>query len=197
LRSWPAVRAALITLALVVGLIEGLPAGDAHLARLARVQRGMLSPFRFIGDGLHITQHWKLFPVANPDRFRMWIEARTAPDAAWQLLYRPHDDAHTWLADALEYRRMRGAWNPGTRHVRGAYPSFVTWVAGTTFVRDPRWQALRVRMEVLDIDPRRAGDPTGATGRFVFEEVRARPVTRPPRTLPPAATLPSPTEVPR
>jgi len=173
-RSWPAVRAALITLAVVVGLVEGLPAGEAGLPGIARVQRGALTPFRFIGDSLRITQHWKLFPVANPDRFRMWIEARTAANAPWQLLYRPHDDAHTWLADELEYRRMRGAWNPGTRNVRGAYPSFVTWVARTTFARALAWQAVRVRMEVLDIDPRRPGDPTGATGRFVFEEVRAR-----------------------
>jgi hypothetical protein len=178
-RSWPAVRAALVTFVLVISLVEGLPAGDAGLVRLARAQKTVLSPFRFVFDGLRITQRWKLFPVANPDRFRMWIEARTAANAPWQLLYRPHDDAHTWLADELEYRRMRGAWNPGTRNVRGAYPSFVTWVANTTFARAPAWQAVRVRMEVLDIDPRRAGDPTGATGRFGFEEIRTRPAPAP------------------
>jgi hypothetical protein len=146
------VRAALITLAMILALLDRCPAS----ARLK------------------ITQRWRLFPVANADRFRMWIEAREAPDGAWQLLYRPHDREHTWLADELEYRRLRGAWNPGTRHVRGSYPAFVTWVARTTFARAPRFTQLRVRMEVLDLDPRRAGDPTGATGRFVWTETRTR-----------------------
>ena len=162
---WPACRAALLTAVMILGLLEGCPA----------IERRVNAPLQPIGRALKITQRWRLFPVANADRFRMWIEARTGADAPWQLLYRPHDDAHTWLADELEYRRMRGAWNPGTRSLRGAYPAFVTWVARTTFARDPRWNELRVRMEVLDIDPRRAGDPTGATGRFLFEEVRARP----------------------
>jgi len=159
---------------MVIGLVEACPAGEVGWSRAARAQRAFMVPFLFVGEDFKVTQHWKLFPVANPDRFRMWIEAREGPQAPWQLLYRPHDPAHTWLADALEYRRMRGAWNPGTRNVRGSYTSFVTWVARVTFARAPRWSELRVRMEVLDIHPRAADDPTGATGRFVWEEQRSR-----------------------
>jgi hypothetical protein len=166
-RHWPAIRAAILTLVLVVGLVDGCPIDGA-------ARRAFLVPFHGLGDTLKLTQRWKLFPVANPDRFRMSIEARESPAAPWQVLYRPHDDAHAWLADELEYRRMRGAWNPGTRNVRGAYPAFVTWVARTTFARAPRWNELRVRMEVLDIDPRRTPDPTGATRRYVFEQRRTR-----------------------
>ena len=175
MQVWPACRAALLTAAIILGLLEGCPANERRLA----------TPLRPIGTALKITQRWRLFPVANADRFRMWIEARTGADAPWQLLYRPHDDAHTWLADELEYRRMRGAWNPGTRNARGAYPAFVTWVARTTFARDPRWNELRVRMEVLDLDPRRASDPMGATGRFQWEEKRRRPMGSLSRSKPP------------
>ncbi len=186
-KLWPAARAALITATIGVGLVDGCPlrgrrvpdddavtpALAAAAGSVARLQRTVMTPFRPIRDGLRFTQGWRLFPVANRDRFRMWIEAREGPVAPWELLYRPHDPVHTVLGDELEYRRVRGAWNPGTRNARGAYPHFVTWVARTMFAREPRFQEVRVRMERLAIDPR-AGT-TGATGEFIYVQSRRRP----------------------
>jgi hypothetical protein len=42
----------------------------------------------------------------------MWIEARRQGQADWQILYRVHDDEHTFMASQLFYRRLRGCWDP-------------------------------------------------------------------------------------
>ena len=168
---------------MLIGLLDGCPLRTLRVSddeggrvplgggAIARLQTQLMTPFRWIGDDLRLTQRWKLFPVANADRYRMWIEGRAGAAADWQLLYRPHDDVHTWLSDDLEYRRLRGAWNPGTRRVRGAWPYFASWVARVTFLARPELTHVRVRMEQLDLDPRREGDPTGATGTFRWEEL--------------------------
>jgi hypothetical protein len=183
-RNWPHARAALIALTVVIGMVDGCP-----LPRTDRVPPGLrhdvvnaldharyyvLKPFRPIGDGFNIRQRWKLFPVADRQRYRMWIEARGpgAGAADWRVLYRPHDDEHAFMGDALEYRRVRGSWNPGTYGPRGAYRSFVSWIAREIMRRDPHVNLVRVRMEKITIKPRGGGfEPTG---EFVFTELRTR-----------------------
>jgi hypothetical protein len=102
-------------------------------------------------------QRWSLFTTASPDRWRMWIEGRPPGRRDWEILYRPHDPAHRLLAGPLEYRRIRGAWNPGTTGVRAPYPGFVRWVARRMFSLRPDLAEVRVRMQRLHFV--RPGEP--------------------------------------
>ncbi len=178
-RHWRHARAGLILLAMVVGLIDGCPLPPARKAgamrdlveRTVALQIDVLRPFRPLEKAFKLDQRWKLFPVAERDRHRMWIE--TAGDSGdWQIVFRAHDDAHTTMGDALEYRRIRGSWNPGTRGPRGAYGAFVAWISRTLMRRDPRITRVRVRMERIHIRSRGRGYQS--SGQFDYEEVRSR-----------------------
>ncbi len=175
---WPAIRAGLIALAIVVGLLDGCPVPspserpvmEARLApelvaaidTLDGVRQTLLRPFRAIGDTARLRQRWKLFSGANRRRFRMQIEARTGPGAAWELLYRALDDEHAFLAGPIEYRRVRGAWNPHSRTgPRVGYPAFVRWVAGEVFERRPQYTEVRVRQQRIVIGRRGGYRGTG------------------------------------
>jgi hypothetical protein len=167
--------------AMLFGLVDGCPLpstarlrsgpGRDVVAWLGAAQATVLRPVQWIGQGANVRQRWKLFPVASRQRYRMWIEGRE-PDGAWMLLYRPHDPEHTSLSARLEYRRIRGLWNPGTHAPRAGYPAFATWVAGVLLARDARLHEIRVRMEKIEILPRGRG--FRGTGRFQFELVRGR-----------------------
>ena len=210
MRRLPDIRAGLILLAIVVGLLDGCPVprpGRAELdhpsnrrelerwtRRLARVgidttpdaladglvgvgrtwartQAILLWPFQPIRWVTELRQRWKLFPVADDEPLRMQIEAR-GPTGDWELLYRPLDDEHRFMAGPLEYRRVRGLWNPGTMGTRDGYRQFVEWIAAEVFRRDPTFVEVRVRMERLRA---RARDGVlEATGEFVHEKVRRR-----------------------
>lgn len=185
---WPKLRAGLITLAIVIALLDGCPMPQSAKERkvmerqlgptaaglvvdLDELRRDLLRPLRPAIDNAKLYQRWKLFAGAPKRRFRMWIDARAA-DGTWTTVYRVLDDDADLLADPLGYRRVRGAWNPRTGDgPRGSYRSFVTWVAGQVFDRDPAAVAVRVRMEKVLIGPR--GGFAG-TGEFVYEETRQR-----------------------
>jgi hypothetical protein len=131
-----------------------------------------MQPFRFIGDGLLIVQRWNLFAGAKTERYWLMIEGRAAGGGEWQVLYRPHDARHTLLASELEYRRVRGAWNPRGTSPTGGYAAFVNFVAQRIFAEKPAIEEVRVRFEAIRIRPRGAGFE--ATGTFAFEQVRTR-----------------------
>ncbi len=168
---WAAMRAGLISLVIVVGLLDGCPI-PARSERpvmkqrmspamvevvddLDRVRRTLLRPFRRIGETARLRQRWKLFAGASRHRWRMRIEARTGPTAEWQLVYRVLDDEHDLLAGPIEYRRTRGAWNPhSTQGPRAGYPTFVRWVAGEVLAREPSFMEVRVVHERIEIGPR-------------------------------------------
>lgn len=206
MRYWPEARAALVTLAIVVGLIDGCPTPPANpkaflrpaerasletwarrlgttpegladgLARAGKILSAArwyaLTPFRPLGNATVIRQRWRLFPSADPNPWRMEIEARRGPRDAWELVYRPYDREHAFLADEIEYRRLRGAWDPSTHGARRGYGPFVTWVAGRVFARWPEYQEVRVRMERLRVLP--GGRGVEGTGEFGHEVRRAR-----------------------
>jgi hypothetical protein len=178
---WPHLRAGLIGLAAVVALIDGCPAPPRDQVPAAlrsardlwgRTRQTLMVPFRPIDDLFRYRQQWKLFPVAERHQHRMWIEGRTGPADQWQLLYRPHDPEHALLASVLEYRRIRGAWNPGTHGPRAGYGPFVEWVAGELFAARPDLREIRVRMERVEVDPEE-GRVTGL-GQFDDERTRRR-----------------------
>ena len=208
-RTWARLRAGLVGLAVVVGLIDGCPVprvgrreiehplervelerwtrrlakvgihttpralGEGVIAtgrRLASVQEALLVPFRPFQRLTQLRQRWKLFPVANPDFVRMNVEAR-GPDGDWELLFRPLDPAHDFLEGPLEYRRVRGSWDPGMLGRRAGYERVVDWIAAETFVRRPDVVEVRVRMEGVRVA---RGGGYVPTGQSSDEELRRR-----------------------
>jgi hypothetical protein len=179
--AWPHVRAAIVTFLIFIGVVEGcpmpivnkVPAGWQRetFRELQAVQKAILQPFRPALAHLKVNQRWKLFPVANEGRRRLWIEARE-PNSEWVIVYRVHDDEHAFMGDALEYRRIRGAWNPGSSGPRGAYGAFVTYVAKRIFTAEPRFFEVRVRFEKIRIQQKGAGYKS--LGEFEFTEYRSR-----------------------
>jgi hypothetical protein len=177
-------------LAILIGILEGLPMPNgrertkmkerfgpgwvAVVVEIDETRGAIIEPFSPIFELAGLRQRWKLFSGASKNRFRMWIEARRDLRVdEWELLYRPLDDDHAWYADQLEYRRVRGAWNPSTSYgPRGGYGPFVTWIAGEAFARDPGYVEVRVRMEKVRIGPH--GGIT-ASGELVHPMWRRRP----------------------
>jgi hypothetical protein len=183
MRWWPNVRATLIGLAIVIGLVDGCPipsakqreqmspGANAAIDRINDVRTAILKPLRPVRRLTNVQQKWNLFRGAGRERHRMWIEAREG-QGAWELLYRAQDEEHDFMAPQLDYRRLRGAWNPrGSSGPRGAYQSFATWIAGEIFDADPRFTEARVRMEIVRIG--RSGGNT-PTGEFEYSVTRRR-----------------------
>ena len=181
---WARLRAALITLAMAVGVLSGLPVpGEKDMARLPAplrpiaaqfgpVQSFCMRPFNFIGEWLFIGQRFNLFAGAKTDRYWLMIEGRSRPDGKWKLLYRPHDPRHALFANELEYRRVRGAWNARGSSPTSGYDAFTSFVARRIFAEKRDLSEVRVRLEAIRIRPRGGGfDPTG---QFSFELVRKR-----------------------
>lgn len=164
IRWWPAARATLVTLAMVLGLVDGCPLKVAG-------KREVLEPFRVVTETAKFQQRWSMFRGAPPSRYRLLVEARAGADAPWELLFRAGDDDGP-LTDKLTYRRVRGAWNPsGSKPPRGAYPSFASWVAREIFAMDARYTEVRVHFERVLLS---RGVETG-TGELVYEQRRRRP----------------------
>lgn len=186
---WRQIRAGLIALAIVLGVLDGCPLPRTGTERkLARQRLGasladtvaeleqtrdrLLRPLRPASDLLGLRQRWKLFAGAARARYRMAIETRLQGETTWRLRYRPHDDEHDFLAAQIAYRRVRGAWNPhSTYGARGGYPIFAGWVADELFARDPFIFEVRVQMERILIGPR--GDYR-VTGELAYPIVLRR-----------------------
>lgn len=175
---WAHVRAALIALAILVGLLDGLPIPSASerptmerrlspgtvkaVDAIDRVRVKLLRPFRRVAEVTRVRQRWKLFAGASRKRYRMRIEARTGPTAEWELVYRVLDDEHDFMADAIEYRRTRGAWNPhSSRGPRGGYTSFARWISWRVLDAYPAYTEVRVQHERIYIEPRGGYRETG------------------------------------
>jgi hypothetical protein len=174
-------RAALITLAILVGLIDGCPiprpknvpeSMQPAVKEWARKRRLVMTPFKPLGELLRLRQTWKLFPTAKREQHLMWVEGRKTGDPTWELLYRPNDPDHDLFSDRIEYRRLRGAWNPGSRGTRTGYGPFVEWLASQVFALRPDLDRLRVRMEKIELDPAAGG--FDASGEFELEKVQRR-----------------------
>jgi hypothetical protein len=164
---WPRVRAGCIALVLLVGLLDGLaipegrglervPPSLKRAAQLgSRVRATLLAPFRGLKEALLYDQRWSLFGGAKDARHRLWVEGRVG--RRWTLLYRPHDPEHRWLADTLEYRRVRAAWNVGRRGRTRGYDAFTAWLSERAFRERDEVSAVRVRLEEGVILPRGGG----------------------------------------
>jgi len=180
--AWPHVRASLVALAIVVGLIDGCPIPPAKtvpegyrdtVKSWAHLRHDVMTPFKPLGELLRLRQTWKLFPTAKIQQHRMWVEARkSGTKDSWELLYRPHDPDHDLFADRIEYRRLRGVWNPGTSGTRSGYGPFVEWLSAEIFSARTDIDRVRVRMEKIVIDPDEGGFVP--SGSFELEKTQGR-----------------------
>jgi hypothetical protein len=179
-RLWPGARAALIALVFAVGLVDGCPIPSNKrtakgwlptVKKLRKLRTKAMAPTLPIREAFRLHQQWKLFPTASLKQHRLWVEGRSGRDAPWQIMYRPLDDEHTFMADEIEFRRLRGAWNPG-RNARRGYAGFVKWVAGEVFAARPDINEVRVRLENIRVKPREGRFES--TGRFQYERTRRR-----------------------
>ncbi len=183
-RHWPAARALLVTLVIAIGLVDGCPLPGnkvtpaallSTVKTLRQVRTAVMRPFLPVRDTFRLHQQWKLFPTANLNQHRMWIEGRSGRKGTWEILYRPNDAEHPFMADGIEYRRVRGAWNPGKSARRG-YAGFGRWVAREVFAARPDIDEVRVRLENIRVVPRRGS--FDSAGRFQFERTQRREVPR-------------------
>lgn len=177
---WRSLRAAWITLLLLLGFIAGwpavspkivarLPAGLAQLARrIPLVQERLLAPFAPLADAFGIyTENWTLFSTTGGVRHRMWVEARARGGHDWVLLHRAQDDEHAYLRRTIEYRRLRPIWNPHRYGLADGYPAFTRWLARRIFLDFPEYDRVRVRQEEIEILPRAEG--FRSTGKFEYQ----------------------------
>jgi hypothetical protein len=183
-RYWPATRSVLVALLLVVALIDGCPIPSntrtapallPTVKSLRKLRTTLMKPTKKVRDGFRLHQTWKLFPTANLNQHRMWVEGRTDRKAEWEILYRPDDPEHTFKADEIEFRRLRGAWNPG-RSPRRGYTPFTKWVAREIFAARPDLNEVRVRLENIKVKPKQG--TYESVGKFQFERSIRREVVR-------------------
>ena len=183
------VRAALITGALALGFVAGLPGRIPKMVRnwpepwrglvlrVPPVQGAILAPFAPIARTFEVySEDWPLFTGTGGTRYRLWVEGQDKK-GRFALLYRAHDAKHRYLAGALEYRRVLNLWNPHHDYISDGYTDFAHWV-GRHALRDfPRYERVRVRMEEVRILPRGRGYVP--TGNFLYEVETARDGARP------------------
>lgn len=175
---WPAVRASLIALAMVVGLLDGCPVpspqqtptwAQSIVSRGDAARRWLLSPVGWIGANLDFTQRWSLFTGASRQRFRLYVEGRL-PDGTWRILFRAGDPVHAEYADLLAYRRMRGMFRPRGQSIRLQYTAFAAWMTRRVLDDHPELDAARTRLENIAIGE---GSYT-PSNTFAFEYVAHR-----------------------
>ncbi|MFT5353066.1 MAG: hypothetical protein ACI9KE_000263 [Polyangiales bacterium] len=146
----------------------------AASASASTAHAAMLEPVAPYFHALRIHQRWSLFPIADPDPWWMHIEGRRHND--WTLLYRPldplghHDPALDDLIDTLEYRRIRGHWNPGTSGPRADYTRFVDWASSRICAADEDFSEIRVRFLRSHISE--PGEDVSVEQTWHFEERR-------------------------
>jgi hypothetical protein len=175
---WPVARAALIALAIALGLVEGCPLPDRQrtpewargvVESLDDAPTAVLDPVDRIGEDLKLTQRWILFRGASRRRFRLLVEGKTAT-GSWQLLHRAGDPEHDAYDDILAYRRTRGTYSPGGQTSRMQYHLFSTWMSLRVLDDHPDFVVARTRMERILIGE---GGYT-PTGEFTLEQQELR-----------------------
>ena len=85
-QHWPAVRALLVALIIVVGLVDGLPLPNNKrtppamlptVKQLRKLRTQFMTPFRPVREAFRMHQQWRLFPTASLKQHRLWVEGRT------------------------------------------------------------------------------------------------------------------------
>jgi hypothetical protein len=130
-------------------------------------------PFRPLREHLVLNQRWNLFSGAKAQRYWLRLEGRETQSRKYVLLYRPHDPAHDLDGAILEYRRVRGSWNPRGGAAQAGYEAFVSFEARRLLLVHPELDAVRASFETIDVLPRGRGfRPTGHVSFMVVRERR-------------------------
>lgn len=176
-RRWPAIRASLIGLAILVGLVDGCPlppekyvtpAQRPFVDVLRPAQQTLLAPLKWVTRGLRFSQRWALMQAAPRERFRFTVEGRTA-DGTWTVIYRANDPDHAAFADILETHHIWAVWNP-TDRMPGQYNAFIKWFTAHVLANRPDLTAARTKQERVLIED---GELRG-TGEFTSVMTRER-----------------------
>ncbi len=130
----------------------------------ASVRDAIAEPFSLYADAVQMKQGWAMF--ASPQRHPGEIHVEVKVDGAWQLVFRPHDDAHAWNQEQFEHNRFRKFVGRFARDFRRQhYDETCAWIATKAAREHPTATAVRVRLyryESLPPERVRAGEtPTG------------------------------------
>ncbi len=175
---WPQIRAGLIALAIIFGLVDGCPLPppgktpeweQGFVEPLRDMQRVVMTPMAWVRPTLRVGQRWALYQSPSVDRYRLWVEGQ-GPDGQWQILFRAGDPAHQDDAPLIDYSRPRGVWDPTDTPPR-QFPLFANWITQRVLDRHPGFVAARVRIERVKI----TDDGVEPLGEFIAPYARVRP----------------------
>jgi hypothetical protein len=160
----------------LLAVLGPIPAREAIAAALiewsergVRVRAALLAPFLPLTRFANLDQRWTLFTGTVPETFRLHVDGRTR-GGAFEPLYRAGPSANDAnvdeaLARRLQYRRVRGLYNPSVRRgARPEYPGFARWLSQVLFAQRPELETVRVRIERL-----RVGAPGTVPTQLGFE----------------------------
>lgn len=154
--QWPQIRAGLIALAIVLGLVDGL-------------RIGAWRSLDWVGERLRISQRWALYQAPSAQRYRLVVDGREADGRTWRILFRAGDPDHQEDAQLLDYTRPRGAWDR-VSFVPQQYPLLASWIIGRMFAKHPELPVIRVQLERVTI----TADGVVPSGTFIETRVRNR-----------------------
>jgi hypothetical protein len=111
----------------------------------------ILAPFGPLFGLTATGQQWTLFITVGRECFRLHIDAAGA-DRQFHPVYRALGVDRAGLAPLLEYRRLRGIYDPKRTHPPSeAYAGMANFIAHRLFARHPELRSVRVRQERLYI----------------------------------------------
>jgi hypothetical protein len=135
--------------------------GPAELERwVIELSRGqvalrsrLLDPIAPLIHATAVRQQWHLFLTVKEQVYRLRIDAQSAQTqaGAWRTVYRTNQTDLLGMAEVLDYRRLRGVYNPTRAGAHAQYPAFVDWLMQRVWSEHPELGALRVGMEQLHV----------------------------------------------
>jgi hypothetical protein len=134
----------------------------------------MLRPVAPLIQGAAVRQQWHLFLTVKEQAFRLRVDARSleAPADAWRTVYCANQTDALGLAEVLDYRRLRGIYNPTRFGTTAQYAGFVDWLMRRVWTEQPELGALRVGLERMRIGSA-AAPPEVLDMSYVIERERS------------------------
>jgi hypothetical protein len=85
--------------------------------------------------------------------YRLRVEAKDSR-GRWTVIYRANREDSFELASLLDYRRLRGTYNPKVAGPRAQYDGFTRWLALSIMATHHECAAIRVSVERLTLATR-------------------------------------------
>lgn len=176
-KRWPEIRAGVIALAILFGLVDGCPLQPPDqtpewekpfVEPIRSMQRVVLTPVAWVRPTLRVAQRWSLYQAPSTERYRLWVEGQDIY-GRWQILFRASDGEHVDDAALIDTARVRGAYDPGDKPP-GQYPLFARYLTQRVLDRHAELVGARVRLEKVRI----TSEGFAPTGAFIQPHVRLR-----------------------